>query len=74
MVELGFVNSFRNVLKFLSGVSSGETDELFVDGTFLIPFENRARAWSFVVRYLTSSQAASRFLPLFGIPMIVPLM
>ncbi len=56
-----------------SGSSSGDLDELTVDGTFLIPFENFASAWSFVVRYLTSFQASSRFLPPLGIPMIVPL-
>ena len=39
-----------------------------------MPFEKLASAWSFVVRYLTSFQASSRFLPAFGMPMIVPLM
>ena len=64
---------FRNVAKFLSGISSCDVDELTVDGTFLIPFENFASAWSFVVRYLTRSHAWSRCLPPFGMPMIVPL-
>ena len=64
--ECGFVKIRRNVVKFLSGRSSLDFDELTVDGTFLIPFENLASAWSFVVRYLTRSHAWSRFLPLLG--------
>ena len=42
--DLGCVKIFRNVLKFLSGMSSGDFDELLVDGTFRIPFENFAKA------------------------------
>ena len=74
VVECGLVKIFRNVLKFVSGISSGDFDELSVDGTLRISFENCASAWSFVVRYLTSSHAWSRFFPVFGMPMIVPLM
>ena len=71
--ECGLTKILMNVRKCLSGISSGDLAELTVDGTFLIPFENFASAWSFVVRYLTSAQAASRCLPPFGMPMIVPL-
>jgi len=74
VVELLFVKTFKNVLKCASGSSSGDLDELTVEGTFRIPFENFASAWSFVVRYLTSFHASSRFPPPFGMPMIVPLM
>src|SRR4029079_16456042 len=71
--ECGLTKILMNVRKCLSGISSGDLAELTVDGTFLIPFENFASAWSFVVRYLTSAQAASRCLPPFGMPIIVPL-
>jgi hypothetical protein len=73
VADLGWMKIFRKVLKFLSGISSGDFDELLVDGTFRIPFENFARAWSFVVRYLTSFHASSSWSAPFGIPMIVPL-
>src|SRR5262249_10289602 len=42
--EFLFTKIFRNVEKFLSGINSFERAELTVDGTFLIPFENLARA------------------------------
>src|SRR4029453_12217907 len=61
--ECGWTKILMNVEKCLSGISSGDRAELTVDGTFLIPFENFASAWSLVVRYLTSAQAASRCLP-----------
>ena len=63
-----------NVAKFASGFSSFDVAEERVEGTFRIPFENCASAWSFVVMYLVNFQASSRFLPFFGMPMIVPLM
>ena len=57
VVECGLVKIFRNVVKCASGISSGDFDELAVDGTLRMSFENCASAWSFVVRYLTSSHA-----------------
>ena len=72
VVECLLLKIVRNVLKRASGMSSGDFDELAVDGTLRMSFENCASAWSFVVSHLTSSHAWSRFLPVFGMPMIVP--
>ena len=68
------MNSFVKIAKFLSGFSSFDVAASRVEGTLRMPFENVARAWLFVVRYLTSCQAWSRFEPFLGMPMIVPLM
>ena len=66
------MNSFVKTAKFLSGLSSVDFAAVRVEGTLRMPFENIARAWSFVVRYLTRFHARSVFLPPFGMPMIVP--
>ena len=74
VADFGWTKIFVNVAKFGSGLSSFDFAAAAVEGTFRIPFENIARAWVFVVRYLTRFQASSVFLPPFGMPMIVPLM
>src|SRR5690349_24961436 len=72
--DFEFPKIFRNVPNRLSGLISGEFSDAFVVGTFLIRFENCARKWLFVVRYLTSAHDWSRCFAPRGIPMIVPLM
>ena len=53
--DFGFAKIVRNVLKCESGVISFESSDAVVVGTFRIRFENCARKWLFVVRYLTSA-------------------
>ena len=72
VAEWGLLKMRTKVAKRLSGLSSGERPELRVEGTFRMPFENRASAWSFVVSQRTSSHAWSTLWPPFGRPMIVP--
>src|SRR5207302_7697228 len=72
--ECGFAKIFRNVANFASGLISGDVSEAFVVGTLRMSFENCARKWLFVVRYLTSAHDWSRCFAPRGMPMIVPLM
>src|SRR5881227_4364775 len=74
VLECEFPKILRNVAKFGSGLISGEFSDAFVVGTFRMRFENCARKWLFVVRYLTSAHDWSRCFAPRGIPMIVPLM
>jgi hypothetical protein len=72
VAECGLLKIRTKVAKRGSDLSSFECPELRVEGTLRIPFENLASAWSFVVRYRTSSHAWSTLWPPFGMPMIVP--
>src|SRR5213593_4083914 len=74
VVDLGLAKILRNVAKCGSGLISGEVSDALVVGTLRIRFENCARKWLFVVRYLTSAHDWSRCFAPRGIPMIVPLM
>src|SRR5207248_10825238 len=74
VVECGLPKIFRKVEKCGSGWISGECSDSFVVGTLRILFENWARKCGSVVRYFTTCQDSSLWLPPFGIPMIVPLM
>ena len=63
VVEFGLTKIFEKTAKFASGFSSFDFVEALRRGHVPDPVGERRERVVFVVRYLTSSQAASRFLP-----------
>jgi hypothetical protein len=72
VVVFALPKTLRKVWKPGSGASAGDFREALVVGTFWIPFESFASAGVLVPRYLTSSQAWSLCLEVFGMPMMLP--
>src|SRR4051812_10337913 len=70
--EFGLLKMSMNVLKSASLFSVGSASAFVVVGTFLSSPASLTIAWSFVVRYLISSQAASGFLAFLLIPRMLP--